>query len=131
VKLSNSSQYAILAILQLAESKTGDPVSSRELAEFSAMPKRFLLQILRNLVIHEIVDSTRGVIGGYRLRRPLAEISLVDLIEAVDGPIEGSVPRKMGVPEYTSAVLRKTVNRIAAVGRNTLGEITLADLLPG
>jgi len=51
------------------------------------MPERFLLQILRNLVTHGILRSTRGVEGGYALTRPPEQISLLEVIEAIEGPI--------------------------------------------
>jgi Rrf2 family protein len=52
------------------------------------MPERFLLQILRVLVTHGILKSTRGVEGGYSLSRSPEAISLLEVIEAIDGPLE-------------------------------------------
>ena len=52
------------------------------------MPERFLLQILRNLVTHGILRSTRGVDGGYSLVRPADEVSVLDVIEAIEGPMD-------------------------------------------
>ena len=81
-KLSRTVEYAVQATLQLAQSKTGSPVPCSQLATCSAMPERFLLQILRSLVTHGILTSTRGVVGGYMLARRPEDISLLDLIEA-------------------------------------------------
>ena len=69
MKLSRTVTYAIQATLQLAESDSRTPVPCSKLASQGAMPERFLLQILRNLVNHGILQSTRGVDGGYALLR--------------------------------------------------------------
>ena len=91
MKLSRTVEYAVQAMLQLAEHDLGTPVPCSRLAATGQMPERFLLQILRNLVTHGILNSTRGVEGGYTLERPPEQISLLEVIEAIDGPI-GSTP---------------------------------------
>jgi Rrf2 family protein len=66
VKLSRTASYALQAVLQLAQSDaSGYPVPCSRLAAEGKMPERFLLQILRSLVTHGILGSTRGVDGGY------------------------------------------------------------------
>jgi Rrf2 family protein len=130
MKLSNSAQYAIQATLQLSESKTGHPVSCRELAELGSMPKRFLLQILRNLVTHGILTSTRGVVGGYSLQRPLGGISLLDLIEATDGPIVFGVLRDSGLSKHADGLLDRTIADTTAAVRRVLAQTTVLSLLP-
>ena len=56
------------------------------------MPERFLLQVLRNLVTHGVLQSSRGVEGGYFLGRYSAGISLLEIIEAIDGPLVSAMP---------------------------------------
>src|ERR1700680_2225111 len=92
MKLSRTVAYAIHATLQLAQSKSGVPVPCSRLATEGHMPERFLLQILRHLVTHGILHSTRGVDGGYALERKPEEISLLDVIEAIDGPLSATLP---------------------------------------
>jgi Rrf2 family protein len=94
------------------------------------MPERFLLQILRNLVTHGILTSTRGVVGGYMLHRRPEAVSLLDLIEAIEGPLVGSVPSSPALSEQTLAKLQDALNDVAAAERAELSRITLADLLP-
>lgn len=65
MKLSRSVGYALQATLQLACADGTAPVPCSRLAAEGKMPERFLLQILRNLVAHGILASTRGVDGGY------------------------------------------------------------------
>jgi Rrf2 family protein len=92
MKLSRTVEYANQATLQLAQSRTAGPVPCSQLAATSSMPERFFLQIVRSLVTHGILSSTRGVVGGYFLQRAPEDISLLDLVEAIEGPLVGSVP---------------------------------------
>lgn len=87
MRLSRSAGYAIQAVLQLAQGDGKSPISSQQLAVDSDMPVRFLLTILSKLVKRGILKSRRGTDGGYLLARRAEEISLLQLIEAVDGPI--------------------------------------------
>ena len=70
MKLSRTVTYAVQATLQLGRSEVGVPVPCSQLAAEGHMPERFLLQVLRHLVTHGILHSTRGVDGGYSLNRP-------------------------------------------------------------
>ena len=94
------------------------------------MPERFLLQILRSLVKRGILGSTRGADGGYLLRRQPAEISLLDVIEAVDGPLEFPLHMGGGLPEKAKAKLECALGAVAASTRRELQAVTLAHLLP-
>jgi Rrf2 family protein len=88
------------------------------------------LQILRSLVTHGILSSTRGVVGGYLLQRRPEDISLLDLIEAIEGPLVGSVPTSPSLSEPTLTKLRKVMDDVAAAKRDLLSRVTMADLLP-
>jgi Rrf2 family protein len=100
------------------------------LAAEGKMPERFLLQILRSLVTHGILSSTRGVVGGYVLERNPDDISLLDVIEAVDGPVVASLPVHEGLSEDASKKLRCVMANVTELARNELGSIKLAHLLP-
>ena len=92
MKLSRTIAYAIQATVELGTAGQGAVVASRKLAEAGGIPDRFLLHILRGLVAHGILRSTRGVVGGYTLARDLQQISLLDMIEAIDGPVLLELP---------------------------------------
>src|SRR6187397_745177 len=98
MKLSRTVSYAVRATLQLAELEAEGPVPCSRLAADGKMPERFLLQILRNLVTHGILRSTRGVDGGYSLVRPADQISLLEVIEAIEGPFDTSQEVGEGLP---------------------------------
>jgi Rrf2 family protein len=131
MKLSRTSSYALQAILQLAQSDaSGYPVPCSRLAADGKMPERFLLQILRNLVTHGILGSTRGVDGGYSLRRSPADISLLEVIEAVDGPMDSPLPVHEGLPESSWTKLECALREVTERSRRELRAVKLAHLLP-
>jgi Rrf2 family protein len=93
------------------------------------MPERFLLQILRNLVTHGILRSTRGVDGGYTLTRPPEDISLLDVIEAIEGPLDAGEAGSDGLPELSQARLQTALREITATSREQLEAIKFSQLL--
>jgi len=129
MKLSQSVGYALQAALQLAETRNGPPVSCAQLAAQGKMPERFLLQILRNLTKQGILHSTRGGGGGFMLTRRPEEISVLEVIEAVDGPLAFGLPMKSGFPPEARERLNQSLRKIADETRRRLSEIRLAHLL--
>jgi Rrf2 family protein len=87
VKLSRTASYAIQALVYLAEQDHDHPVGSHIIARDRGMPERFLLKLLRPLVRVRIVDSLKGPNGGYKLARPANRVNLLEVLEAVEGPI--------------------------------------------
>lgn len=130
MKLSRTVGYALQATLQLAQAPSHAPVPCSKLAAKGRMPERFLLQILRNLVAHGILESTRGVVGGYALLRSPRELSLLEIIEAVDGPLTPSVALGPGLCEETRCKLDCALTAVTANLRERLAAVRLADLLP-
>jgi Rrf2 family protein len=129
MKLSRTVSYAVQATLQLAQHESALPIPCSKLAADGKMPERFLLQILRNLVTHGILRSTRGVDGGYTLLRPPNEISLLELIEAIDGPLEADVSVTDGFPKPIHDNLRSALQQVAATAREQLEAVKLSHLL--
>jgi Rrf2 family transcriptional regulator, cysteine metabolism repressor len=131
VKLSRTSSYALQAVLQLARAESsGTPIPCSRLAADGKMPERFLLQILRNLVTHGILGSTRGVVGGYCLERNPEEISVLDVIEAVDGPVVPLLPVHDGLSEEANDKLKCVLATVTELARRELSAIKLSHLLP-
>ena len=129
MKLSRTVTYALQATLQLAQAETHEPVPCSRLAAEGAMPERFLLQILRSLVTPGILQSTRGVEGGYALERSPADISLLDIIEAVDGPMSTKLPFADRLPNEAQVRLREAIQSVAATARQQLQEVNVASLI--
>ena len=129
MKLSRTVAYAVRATLQLAQLESDGPIPCSKLASEGKMPERFLLQILRNLVTHGILRSTRGVDGGYALVRPANEISLLEVIEAIEGPYDSSLEMGDGLSEDARHKLRDALDQVTTVTRNQLEAIKLSQLL--
>ena len=129
MKLSRTVAYAVRATLQLAENPSDTPVPCSKLASEGNMPERFLLQILRNLVTHGILRSTRGVDGGYTLTRPPEDISLLDVIEAIEGPLDAGEAGSDGLPELSQVKLQSALREITATSREQLEAIKFSQLL--
>src|SRR5947209_2830425 len=92
MKLSRASSYALHAVEYMAARGEDGPVASHHIAEARGIPERFLLKVLKPLVSARLLYSVKGPNGGYRLARPASKISLLEVVEAVDGPIRGDAP---------------------------------------
>ncbi len=130
MKLSRTVGYAVKATLQLANAEGSRPIPCSKIAAQGDMPERFLLQILRHLVTHGILHSTRGVDGGYRLDRPPEKISLLEVIEAIDGPLTSDMSLGDGLKETTQARLKDALAKVTANVRSELEAIKLSQLMP-
>jgi Rrf2 family protein len=87
VRVSAKSDYALRALIELAIHPAGDPVSAEELGRLQEIPHGFLQAILADLRRAGIVHSQRGQSGGWRLAKPPADVTVADVIRAVDGPL--------------------------------------------
>ena len=85
---SPTCQYAIRALINLASSKSKDPVPARTIAEEEGIPQQFLSKILLTLSKQGVVVSTKGPGGGYLLTSPAKDISVFEIVKAIDGPID-------------------------------------------
>ncbi|MHB8572941.1 MAG: RrF2 family transcriptional regulator [Candidatus Dormibacteria bacterium] len=81
-------EYAIRAMLELASTEVGTPLQSRLVASHQGIPEGFLEQIMLDLRRANLVDSVRGSRGGYLLSRPARNISLAEVVQAIDGPLQ-------------------------------------------
>lgn len=130
MKMSRSTAYAVGALLQLSSAPAQQPVPCSQLARKGEMPERFLLQILRHLVNHGMLKSTRGVDGGYSLTRPLSEITLLQIFEATEGPMTPTIPPLDSLPETSQAELVRVLGEITASTCERLSRVKLSDLAP-
>ncbi|MGI8614808.1 MAG: RrF2 family transcriptional regulator [Nocardioidaceae bacterium] len=87
MRVSAKSDYALRALIEIARSTGAGPVSAEELGHLQEIPHGFLQAILADLRRAGVVMSQRGQSGGWRLARPAAEVSIADVIRAVDGPL--------------------------------------------
>lgn len=87
MKLSTRAEYGIRVLVALAKAEGAGPVSLTTVARTEKLPHAYLEQLVRDLRRAGLVTSTRGQSGGYCLARPAAEVSLVEAVRALDGPL--------------------------------------------
>jgi Rrf2 family protein len=128
MKLSAKTEYACLAMLQLAEDyANGEPLQIRRIADEHGIPARFLVQILLQLKGGSLVASTRGAAGGYRLSRPPTKITLAEVIEVMDGDERPETNAGKNTPLVGSLLL--LCRELDEIQRDRLADTTLADLV--
>ncbi len=128
MRISRKAEYACIAMLELAASHAApQPVRVKAIADAHAIPQRFLVQILLQLKTTGLVASVRGASGGYQLARPPAEISLADVINAIDRdePMRTSVT---GGHSPAVEAVHSVWKEIQAEQQRLLEELTLAEL---
>ena len=91
LRISRKIEYGLRAMIFLASVPEAQVISFKEIARRMNVPQDFVAKILKTLVSRKLLVSTRGAHGGYRLSKPAREISFLDVIEAVEGPISINV----------------------------------------
>jgi Rrf2 family protein len=131
MRVSAKVDYALRAIVELAATESGGLVKSERLATAQAIPPKFLESILLELRHAGLIASQRGADGGYKLGRPAAEITVADVIRAVEGPIatiRGARPEDVTY-EGSAAGLRDIWIDLRTAMRGVLENTTVADLV--
>jgi Rrf2 family protein len=133
VRVSAKADYALRAAVELAAREDEQPLKGERIAQAQGIPLRFLENILGELRTDGLLDSRRGADGGYLLARPASEISLGDVIRAVDGPLANVTGARPEALEYSgaSAPLRDVWVAVRVSLRSVLDEVTLADVAGG
>ena len=125
MQLSAKTHNALLATLELAKHHgQPDPVSLKTIAEAQQISSQFLVQILLQLKRAGIVQSTRGAGGGYRLTLPPSQVSLLDVIVAIEGTPESPSPHGSSA----SRMLIEVWTSLQQEHQDRLANITLDDI---
>ena len=134
MKLSRSTEYAFAALRFIALGRRSRPVLAAAIAKEHHIPRDYLLKVLNSLVRAGILSSTRGPQGGYRLARASKAITMLEVIEAVEGPL--SEPVSFACLSGQDAFSRRLTERLgkadramaAAFSNTTLTELIGRDL---
>ncbi|HEV2950447.1 MAG TPA: Rrf2 family transcriptional regulator [Gemmataceae bacterium] len=129
MRITAKASYACLAMLELAAHHSdSQPVQLKTIARAHRIPPRFLVQILLQLKAVGLVSSTRGSFGGYQLARPPGDISLAEVINAIDRN-SAAPPGPLATPRSpTAKAVRDLWDEIQSGEQRALEEITLAEL---
>jgi Rrf2 family protein len=133
VRITAKADYAVRAALELAASAEAEPVKGEQLSQAQEIPLQFLEHILLELKHAGLVRAKRGYHGGYWLARPAEEITIADVIRAVEGPlanIHEAAPEDLHYPG-PAAKLRDVWVAVRANLRGVLESITLAEVAEG
>lgn len=134
MKLSLRGDYALRALIVLAEHYGRGIVRIQTISEQQNIPKRFLEQILNDVKSGGFVESRRGIAGGYQLARSPEQITLADLIRYVEGSLvalpaaaEAAGPRA-AAPDEVQLAIRSVLKEVREAILKVLENVTLADL---
>jgi Rrf2 family protein len=133
MRISAKVDYAVRAAVQLAAADPDRPTKGDAIAQAQSIPLKFLENILSDLRHAGIVRSQRGADGGYWLNRPASEISVADIIRAVEGPlasVRGQRPEDIAY-EGPAEPLSTVWIAVRASLRSVAEQVTLADIAAG
>ncbi|MEC4891194.1 MAG: Rrf2 family transcriptional regulator [Nitrospira sp.] len=133
MRVSHRTTYGILAAVDLAMNGSSEPIQARSIAKRQSIPVRFLEQVLHAMKKAGLVDSIRGAQGGYLLLKNPAELSVADILEALDGPVlhggglDGHVPQKRESRQHL--LLGQVWEQVEQAERAVLEAITVEQLV--
>jgi Rrf2 family protein len=133
MRVSAKADYAVRAMVELAAQQTDVPVKADQVAVNQDIPLRFLENILHELRRNDLVERGRGADAGYELARPAAEITIAQVISAVEGPVasvHGREPGELAFPG-SARPLQEVWLALRANVRTVLESVTLADVVAG
>jgi Rrf2 family cysteine metabolism transcriptional repressor len=131
MRVSAKAQYACIAMLELA-SNYQEPqlMQVKTIADTHGISPRFLVQILLQLKVNGLVRSVRGAAGGYQLARSPEQVTLADVINAIDDPAPAMPPALKALkPSLAVDALSSVLQDVDAKERQMLSELTLAELI--
>jgi Rrf2 family protein len=132
MKLTRSTEYALMAVGYIARNTHLGPVAGKRIAQLHHIPAGYLLKVLQQLARANILLSVRGPQGGFVLARTAEKISLLEIIEAVEGSF--TAPARLQLAHGTGLfqdALAHTYRRAAEQAAGVLAQTTLAGLLAG
>ena len=133
MRISAKADYAVRATIELAVSPDGSPVKGTKLAEAQDIPLQFLEHILLDLKHVGLIKTKRGARGGYWLAEPASEVTVADVIRAVEGPlanIQDLSPEETAY-EGPAEKLRDVWIAVRQNLREVLEHVTLEELATG
>ncbi len=133
MRISAKVDYAVRAAVELAAAPDEKPVKAERIATAQEIPLNFLENILGELRHAGIVRSHRGAEGGFRLAKPPDQVSVADIIRAVEGPlasVRGGPPEEAVYPGHAEALPRVWI-AVRATLRKVVEHVTVADVAAG
>lgn len=131
IKISKMTDYAVIVLVALGR-ENGALLSSSGIVSLTGLPDPTVAKVLKSLARGGLIESVRGVRGGYRLERPVREITVACVVEAMDGPIilTSCVERSASCCEHAGGCpMKGRWDPVNIAMRTALSEVTLADMI--
>ena len=129
MKTSRSTDYALIAAVHVAKNYKEGMVLSTQISKEYKIPLEYLLKILQQLVRANVLRSKRGPNGGFVLAREAKKISLLQIIEAVDGPMVSHMRLSEHTNKKFSKNIEATCDKAIGMARNVYAKTSLADVM--
>jgi Rrf2 family protein len=132
MRISRSTGYALLAVGYIAQHQEKKVILSQAISKQYDIPLEYLLKILQQLVRANVLRSKRGPRGGFSLAKPIKKITMLEVIEAVDGPLSGqlNLAEQAGSDKF-GAKAEKVYEKAVAQARNVFDKTRLSTLIEG
>lgn len=132
MRISRSTSYALLAVAYLARHQKEGIILSQDISKEYNIPLEYLLKLLQQLVKANVLRSKRGPRGGFSLARSMKKISLLQVIEAVDGPMVGRLNlAKHARGERICTRMERAYEKAIAQARSAFEKAKLSDMMTG
>ena len=128
-KITRKLEYALIALRYIQRRKTDKSVSAKEIARIYRIPLQLLAKILQKLTKHNVLKATQGAQGGYKLKKPLNEMSMTALIQILEGPIgimDCSIDTKCVQLDICN--IHKPINRVNDAIISMFDNLTLSEI---
>lgn len=132
MRLSAKSEYALLAMIELASCTESGPLSAREVSERQGIPSKFLEQLFVALRKAGLVTAVRGARGGFVLARPASDVTVLEIVEALEGPLVTTVcdtDRAQTCGRSGACAAAAVWNRATTALKDVFTDVTLAELV--
>src|SRR5215212_10259689 len=128
LRLSKKADYALMAMKHLALLGDRNSSSAREIAEHYDIPIELMAKVLQRLVRRGLLASQQGTRGGYQLARTPAQITVADVIQAIEGPVTACSTEEGQCEQFSKCNVRDPLYRVRERILSALGECTIAEL---
>jgi Rrf2 family protein len=131
IKLTKKFEYGLLAIQHIAGQRAGEVATAKEIAECYGMPYDLVAKTLQQMVRGGLVDSTQGARGGYRLSKPAGDITISEVMAAIEGPINLIECETDGSTCDAAMIcsIKRPLSKIQKKLRDVFDEATLEEIL--
>ena len=131
MRLSKASTYGLFAILYIAKHDADELVQGRAIADACGIPVEYLLKILQQLARARVILSERGRRGGFQLRKSATEITVLEIVEALEGAITGELPVPDAIAEANSMkrAIEELCRESSEFARSLLGATSIEQLI--